>query len=65
MFSLGRSAFIYRTAPYQDLINDHTNKVSAEDLKEVFMARAINLEQIMRVTGKQLESEAGSGSIAK
>lgn len=49
----------------KDLIDDHTKKVSAEDLKEAFSARAINLEQIMRVTGKQLESGAGSGSIAK
>eukprot|EP00903_Cladosiphon_okamuranus_P013542 g12614.t1 len=49
----------------QDLINDHAKKVSADDLKEVFTARAINLEQIMRVSGKQLESEGGSGSIAK
>lgn len=52
-------------APPQDLIDDHAKKVSPEDLKGVFAARAINLDQIMRVTGKQLESEAGSGSIAR
>eukprot|EP00752_Nemacystus_decipiens_P009142 g8165.t1 len=49
----------------QDLIDHHTNKLGAEDLREVFQARAINLDQIMRVTGKQLERGAGSGSIAK
>lgn len=50
---------------YQDLINDHAKKITAQELREVFMARAINLEQIMRVTGKQLEAEPGSGAIAK
>ncbi|CBN76999.1 MORN domain repeat containing protein [Ectocarpus siliculosus] len=49
----------------QDLINDHVKKITAEELREVFVARAINLEQIMRVTGKQLEAEPGSGAIAK
>lgn len=50
---------------YQDLINDHAKKITAEELREAFAARAINLEQIMRVTGKQLEAEPGSGAIAK
>lgn len=49
----------------KDLLNDHAKRVTADDLKEVFMARAINLEQIMRVSGKQLEGEAGAGSIAR
>ncbi|CAM9720967.1 unnamed protein product [Ectocarpus sp. 6 AP-2014] len=49
----------------QDLINDHVKKITPEELREVFVARAINLEQIMRVTGKQLEAEPGSGAIAK
>ncbi|CAM9669143.1 unnamed protein product [Scytosiphon promiscuus] len=40
-------------------------EITVGDIKRVFEARAINLDQIMRVTGKQLESEAGSGSIAR
>lgn len=47
------------------MINDHAKKITVEDIKAVFKARAINLDQIMRVTGKQLDSEAGSGSIAR
>ncbi|CAM9174703.1 unnamed protein product [Hapterophycus canaliculatus] len=49
----------------QDMINDHTKEITVEDIKGVFKARAISLDQIMRVTGKQLQSEAGSGSIAR
>lgn len=49
--------------PLKDLIDDHFEKLTAEDLKSAHLARAVNIEQIMRVSGKHLD--AGTGSIAR
>ena len=57
---------IYRV-PYafpQDIIGDHFAKLTVDDLKAAYRARAIALDQIMRVSGKHLDDD-GAGSLTR
>lgn len=48
----------------QDVIGDHFAKLTVDDLKAAYQARAIALDQIMRVSGKHLDDD-GTGSLAR
>ena len=48
----------------QDVVGDHFAKLTADDLKAAYQARAIALDQIMRVSGKHLDDD-GAGSLAR